>query len=134
MACLMAGMVGCGGGPPAIFFPPRCFEAAGLEKGVSDHRHQGVSVQAGQGVAFEVIEAEFLLEVLMRLLANPSGLDRGVILLTLHERLDVDQRDQTNLVSTSDRHPAPVMARRAGFHRDDAGRLLAGVSNETPTG
>ena len=59
---------------------------------------------------------------------------RGVILLTLHERLDVDQRDQTNLVSTSDRHPAPVMARRAGFHRDDAGRLLAGVSNETPTG
>ncbi len=48
---------------------------------------------------------------------------RGVILLTLHERLDVDRRDQTNLVSTSNSHSAPVMARRAGFHRDDAGRL-----------
>jgi hypothetical protein len=77
MACRMAGMLGCGGGPPTLFFPSRCFEAARLEKGVSDHRHQGVSMQARPGSAFEVIEAEFLLELLMRLFANPSGFDRG---------------------------------------------------------
>jgi len=44
MACLMAGMLGCGGGPLTLFFPTRCFDAAGLEEGVSDHRHQGVSM------------------------------------------------------------------------------------------
>ena len=44
MACLMAGMLGCGGGPPILFFPPRCFEAARLKEGVCDHDHQGVSV------------------------------------------------------------------------------------------
>ena len=31
MACLMAGMLGCGGGPETLFFPSRCFEAAGRE-------------------------------------------------------------------------------------------------------
>jgi len=77
MACLMAGMLGCGGGPPTLFFPSRCFEAAGLEKGVSDHRHQGMSMQASPRSAFEMIEAEFLLELLMSLFANPSGFDRG---------------------------------------------------------
>jgi hypothetical protein len=44
MACLMAGMLGCGGGPATLFFPSRCFEAAGLEKGIGDHRHQGMSM------------------------------------------------------------------------------------------
>ena len=44
IAFLMAGMVGCGGGPSILFFPSRCFEAAGLEKGVGDHCHQGVSM------------------------------------------------------------------------------------------
>ena len=29
---------------PNSFFPSRCFEAAGLEEGVGDHGHQGVSV------------------------------------------------------------------------------------------
>src|SRR6202045_433407 len=28
----MAGMLGCGGGPEILFFPSRCFEAAGLEE------------------------------------------------------------------------------------------------------
>ena len=46
MACLMAGMLGCGGGPVTLFFPSRCFEAAGLEEGEGDHRHQAMSVQA----------------------------------------------------------------------------------------
>ncbi len=41
----MAGVLGCGGGPPILFlFPPRCFEAAGLEEDVGDHRHQGMSM------------------------------------------------------------------------------------------
>jgi hypothetical protein len=44
MACLMAGMLGCGGGPETLFFPSRCGEAAGLEEGVGDHRHQGMPV------------------------------------------------------------------------------------------
>jgi hypothetical protein len=48
-----------------------------LEEGVSNHSHQGVSVQPGPGSAFEVVEAEFLLELLMRLLTDPSGFDRG---------------------------------------------------------
>jgi len=44
MACLIAGMLGCGGGPPILFFPSRRFEAAGLEECVGDHGHQGVSM------------------------------------------------------------------------------------------
>jgi hypothetical protein len=44
MACLMAGMLGCGGGPEILFFPPRWFEAAGLKEGVGDHRHQRMSM------------------------------------------------------------------------------------------
>jgi hypothetical protein len=40
----MAGMLGCGGGPEILFFSSRCFEAAGLEEGVGDHRHQPVSM------------------------------------------------------------------------------------------
>jgi len=44
MACLMAGMLGCGGGPAILFFPSRRFEAAGLEEGVRNHRHQGMSM------------------------------------------------------------------------------------------
>jgi hypothetical protein len=43
MACLMAGMLGCGGGPETLF-PSRDLEAAGLEEGVDNHRHQAVSV------------------------------------------------------------------------------------------
>ena len=77
MACLMAGMLGCGGGPPILFFPSRCLEAAGLKECIGDHGHQGVSVQPGPGSAFEVVEAELLLELLMRLLTDPSGFDRG---------------------------------------------------------
>ena len=77
MACLMAGMLGCGGGPPRLFFSSRCFEAAGLAEGVGDHGHQGVSVYPGPRSTFEVVEAELLLELLMRLLTTPSGFDRG---------------------------------------------------------
>ncbi len=47
IACLTAGMVGCGGGPGTLF-PSRGREAAGLNERVGDHRHQSVSVQARQ--------------------------------------------------------------------------------------
>ena len=47
MACLTAGMLGCGGGPQ-FFFPLRCYEAA-----------------------------RFLLELRMRLFTNPSRPDGG---------------------------------------------------------
>src|SRR3546814_2679841 len=36
IACRIAGMLGCGGGPPTLFFPPRCFETAGLKERVCD--------------------------------------------------------------------------------------------------
>ena len=68
-------MVGCGGGPGTLFFPSRGLEAAGLQEGAGDHRHQGVSVKAGPGPALEVVEAKLVLELLMRLFATPSGLD-----------------------------------------------------------
>ena len=71
----MAGMVGCGGGPGTLFFPSRGLEAAGLNERVGDHRHQGVSVQARPGSSFEMVETEFLLELLMRLFTDPSCLD-----------------------------------------------------------
>ena len=82
MACLMAGMLGCGGGPEILFFPSRCFEAAGLEEGVGDYRHQRVSMQSRPGSTFEVVEPKLLLELLVGLFTDPSGLDRG------SERLD----------------------------------------------
>src|ERR1700691_1141644 len=78
----MAGMLGCGGGPEILFFPSRCFEAAGLEEGVGDHRHQRVSMQSRPGSTFEVVEPKLLLELLVSLFTDPPGLDRG------SERLD----------------------------------------------
>ena len=46
-----------------------------LEEGVGDHRHERVPMKALPGSALEVIEAEFFLHLLMRLLADPSRLD-----------------------------------------------------------
>jgi hypothetical protein len=77
MACLTAGMVGCGGGPGILFFPSRSLEAAGLQEGVGDHRHQRVSVKTRPGPPLEMVETKLLLELLMRLFADPSGLDGG---------------------------------------------------------
>ena len=44
MAYLTAGMVGCGGGPPTLFFQSRSHEAAGPKERIGYHRHQGISV------------------------------------------------------------------------------------------
>lgn len=59
-----------------VFFPPDLSEPAGLQEGVGDHRHERVAMQTDPGTTFEVVEAEFLLELLMRLLADPACLDR----------------------------------------------------------
>ena len=59
------------------FSPTRFSEAAALQAGVGDHRHERVAVQATPGSAFEVVEAEFFLKLLVGLLADPSRLDRG---------------------------------------------------------
>ena len=59
------------------FFPPCGCEAAILEEGVGDHRHERVTMKALPGPALEVIKAEFFFQLLMRLLADPSRLDRG---------------------------------------------------------
>jgi hypothetical protein len=46
-----------------------------LEEGVSDHRHERVTMEALPGSALEVVETKFLLQLLVGLLANPSRLD-----------------------------------------------------------
>src|SRR4029077_17943970 len=63
------------GGPLILFFPPCCFETAILEERVRDHRDKRVTWQSGPGSALEVIETEFLFQLLVSLLANPSRLD-----------------------------------------------------------
>ena len=80
MACRTAGRLGWGGSP-FLFPPPRGCEALVLQKRERDQRHQRVSVQPGPGAALEVVEAEFLLELLVRLLAHPARLDHAGQLL-----------------------------------------------------
>src|SRR3954454_8965748 len=79
MARRISGSDGCGGGPPdATFFPPpRRLRAPVLQIGKGDAGHQGVAMQAGPGPALEVAEPQFLLELLMYLLAGPARLDGG---------------------------------------------------------
>src|SRR5829696_7898056 len=63
--------------PVDSFFPPLLLQGGDAGGGVSDHRHQRMTMQALPGPALEVIEAEFLFELLVSLLANPSRLDGG---------------------------------------------------------
>ena len=48
-----------------------------LEEGVSDHRHERVTMKALPGSSIEVVEAELLFQLPMGLFADPSRLDRG---------------------------------------------------------
>ena len=48
-----------------------------LEEGVSDHSHEGVTMKSLPGSSFKVIKAEFLFQLLVGLLANPSRFDGG---------------------------------------------------------
>jgi hypothetical protein len=47
-----------------------------LQKCEGDQRHERVPVKPCPGAPLEVVEAEFLLHLLMRLLADPARLDR----------------------------------------------------------
>ena len=46
-----------------------------LEEGIRDHRHERMAVKTLPGPALKVIETEFLFQLLVSLLANPSRLD-----------------------------------------------------------
>src|SRR5215217_6207520 len=74
----MAGKVGWGGGPVVPIFPPLATlpEPEVLQEGEGDQHHQGVVVQAGPRSPLEVVETEFFLHLLVRLLADPARLDR----------------------------------------------------------
>src|SRR3954453_19704277 len=83
MARRTAGRLGDGGGPGTrrgIFPRPRRMmlgEAAVLEVGEGDEGHQGGRVQPRPGAPLEMVETQLLLELLMRLLADPACLDRA---------------------------------------------------------
>ena len=57
--------------PPAP--PPRSGEAGG--KGVGEHRHERMAVQAGPRSPLEGAEPQLLFQLLVRLLADPACLD-----------------------------------------------------------
>jgi len=48
-----------------------------LQEGEGEHGHERMAVKTLPGSPFEVIEAQFLFQLLMGLLANPSCLDGG---------------------------------------------------------
>src|SRR5215203_2813223 len=75
IAVRIAGRLGWGGGPILFFSPFRRFESPVLQIEEGDHTHESVAMQTAPGSPFEVIEAKFLLELLMGLLAEPARLD-----------------------------------------------------------
>jgi hypothetical protein len=60
-----------------LFFPHRLCETTVLEECVSDHGHEGMTMEPLPGSPLEVIEPEFLFQLLVGLFANPSRFDRG---------------------------------------------------------
>jgi hypothetical protein len=46
-----------------------------LKEGIGDHRHEGVTVKTVPGSSLEVIETEFLFQLLMGLFTDPARLD-----------------------------------------------------------
>src|SRR5215213_1242912 len=83
MARRIVGKLGDGGGPGTwrrVFPRPRRAmpgEAEVLEVGEGDAGHQRVPVQPRPGAPLEVAQPQFLLELLVRLLAHPARLDGG---------------------------------------------------------
>ena len=73
----MAGSVGWGGGPASVIFSPlrQAGEAEILKEREGDHDQDGVMVQTVPTAPLEVIESEFLLHLLVSLLADPARLD-----------------------------------------------------------
>jgi hypothetical protein len=75
----MDGSIGSGGPfreRRRLFFPLCRLQTMVLKKGVGNHRHQRMSVQAFPGSTFEVVETEFLLHLLVCLFADPSEVRR----------------------------------------------------------
>ena len=77
----MADRLGDGGGPDrriVLLPPPLCLKVLGdaqvLNGGASHGYHQRNSVQPGPRVALEVVEADVLSHLLVRLLAHPARL------------------------------------------------------------
>ena len=62
-----------------------------LEESIGDHCHESVTVKALPGSSLEVVETEFLLELLMGLLADPSGFDGGSEVAQPHSRGQVGE-------------------------------------------
>jgi len=60
-----------------LYFPPRLCETARLEECVSDHGHEGMTMEALPGSSFEMIEPAFFFQLPMGLFANPSRFDGG---------------------------------------------------------
>src|SRR5262249_34946720 len=65
------------GGRASFFFPRCCCETAMLQEGVSDHRHERMTVKALPRSALKMIKTEFFFHLLVSLLAYPSRLDGG---------------------------------------------------------
>ena len=88
----MAGRLGFGGGPLLFLFSP-CggVQAEMLQEQVGDQRQQRMPMQAPPGAALKMIEPEFLLELLVRLLAHPACLDQRGELLERRVRRQVGQ-------------------------------------------
>ena len=74
----IAGRLGPGGGPGSggvlALFPP---EPQVLEEGEGELAQKRVVVQAAPAAAFEMVEAQLVLHLLVRLLADPARLDQG---------------------------------------------------------
>src|SRR5215213_573316 len=76
----IAGRLGPGGGPGSSggvppLFPPEP-QPQVLEEGEGELAQQRVVVQAAPRAPLEVVEAEFVLHLLVHLLADPASLDR----------------------------------------------------------
>jgi hypothetical protein len=73
-----AGRLGRGGGPGSggvpTLFPP---EPQMLQEGEGELAQERVVVQATPAPAFEMVEPELVLELLVHLLADPARLDQG---------------------------------------------------------
>ena len=59
-----------------VFSVPSLSKPAGLKEGIGRHCHQGVAMQPDPGTTLEMVEAEFFLELLTSLLADPARLNR----------------------------------------------------------
>jgi hypothetical protein len=72
---------GRGEGAVCWVFPPTCPTGRGkavvLQVGAGDTTHQRMLVQAGPRSSLEMTETEFLLQLLVRLFADPARLDGG---------------------------------------------------------